>query len=217
MALLAHTGPVSVLHLARPFAPLQNPGVWIAQLLHPAPANPQGKKPVVYIMDNRDRVYNAATKDSEATNAHDIDQLLRRLDIPMDTRVETVYPGWAREDVIVNADPDLIIIHWSCFMFKNTSLKRAENSFKQFVNYVARQRKKVHFLVYSRRKNIIQLEPGGGGRYLMPRYYEDKLGITGLRERIHPFHATPSMNSFQDEATRIRLKDEVRKILEAIE
>ena len=176
-------------------------------------ANPPAIKPIVYLIDTRVSravVYSQRTWDIGATNSHDIRTILG--DLPIDSRIETVNPEWRGEKIILDANPDLIIIHYSCF-YGHSNTYDNEKRFEEFLRYIAQANNRVQFLVYSRAKSIIEKEPYGERRYILPLYYERKLGITGLRNRIHPFNVQRDPRSFTDSGTALRLKSEVKRIL----
>ncbi len=170
-------------------------------------------KPIVYLMDtrvSRNVVYSQGTWDLGATNAHDIREILR--DLPIDSRVETVNPKWRGEQTILDANPALILIHYSCF-YGHSNPHDDEKRFQEFLRYIVQTNRQVQFLVYSRSKNIIEKEPYGQHRYLFPLNYERRLEIPGLRNRIHPFYIQSIPGSFTDTGTSLSLKAEVKRIL----
>jgi hypothetical protein len=202
--------PVSRLALS------QGVGITFQVLRSGGAAGRATKTPVVYIMDNRSRVYSAVTDKNKATNANDIDLIIR--DLPIDSRVETVSPEWHREQAIVNADPDLIIMHWHTFCFKTSNCNSNEDRFPQFLAYVAKARRNVKFLVYSRVRSIEDREPYGKKRYLFIQKYKEQLRRDGLEiddviDRVYPFHVQSTPNSFCTPATALSLKSEVRRLL----
>jgi len=180
--------------------------------LYPAtsPVTSEAPAPVVFLMDTRvseDVVYNPHTWRTGGTNANDIAAILG--DIPIDPRIEPVNLVWfqsSRKQVIVNAGPRLIIIHHSCF-YGHTNPVDDENRFQEFVRYVASRNQTVKFLVYSRSQGIVEREPSGQGRYLLPLRYERQLRIGGLRDRIMPFHIRRTPDSFCDPTTALDLKN----------
>jgi hypothetical protein len=175
--------------------------------------SPIPRKPIVYLMDTRVSkyvVYSPRTWEIGATNSHDIRTILG--DLPIDSRVEPVNPDWHGEDIILAAKPDLIIIHYSCF-YGHSNTHDDDLRFEQFLRYIVKSDNQVQFLVYSRAKSIIEKEPSGQQRYLFPLTYERRLGIAGLRYRIHPFYVQPAAGSFTDSGTALSLKGEVKRIL----
>jgi hypothetical protein len=178
----------------------------------PSPS-PTPRKPIVYLLDTRvskDVVYSPRTWEIGATNSHDIRMILG--DLPIDSRVEPVNPDWHGEGIILAAKPELIIIHYSCF-YGHSNAHDDELRFEQFLKYIVKSDNRVQFLVYSRTKGIIEKEPSGQQRYLFPLTYERRLGIPGLRYRIHPFYVQPAAGSFTDSGTALSLKGEVKRIL----
>lgn len=115
--------------------------------------------PVVVLMDSTDpeRVYDPETRQNKGTNADDISDILR--DLPLELHKETTSSIWHREDQVLRQDPDLIVIHRSCFydamnladssiMIKIYQL--TENRFVLFLGYIGLGNSKTKFLVYSR-------------------------------------------------------------------
>lgn len=179
-------------------------------------ATQTGRRPLVFIIDNGVRVYNPATAKNTATNAHDIYTIIK--DLQIDPRVEPVNPGWQKEDVIVGANPDLIIIHWHSFCFKKTTCKSIENRFPQVLAYIASRNKRVKFLVYSRDRRVMDREPYGKRRYLLVQGYkaqleERQLNVDDVIDRVYPFYVKRAPNAFCDAASALNLRSEVKRIL----
>lgn len=116
---------------------------------------------------------------------------------------ESTDPGWRDFDQVLQNEPDLIIIHASCFLNHTRQPRQLElldptNMFHAFLRYMAP--KKTKFLVYSR---VVQDEKQEAQRLeeLDPR----------LRGRVHVFHAR---DSFKKGAEIMAFKGKVKEILE---
>ena len=66
-------------------------------------------------------VYDPDTRSNSGTNADDLNSILR--DLPLLIQKETVSATWDREDQILEQQPDLVLIHRSCFLHSR-NLKR---------------------------------------------------------------------------------------------
>ena len=115
--------------------------------------------PIVVLMDSPhpERVYDPETRKNKGTNADDITDILR--DLQLELHKETTSSMWHREDQVLRQDPDLIVIHRSCF-YDATNL--ADSSFMielydlmesrlvLFLGYIGLGNSNTKFLVYSR-------------------------------------------------------------------
>jgi serine/threonine protein kinase len=119
--------------------------------------------PVVVLMDSPHpaRVYDPATLKAGGTNADDLTELLR--DLPVKLLKETTGTSWRREDQVLNENPDLVVVHRSCFydstMLGNPDLDAkyfeqlyapAAEKLEMFLAYVALANPRTRFVVYSR-------------------------------------------------------------------
>ena len=116
--------------------------------------------PVIVLMDSThpERVYDPETRKAGGTNADDLTDLLR--DLPVRLVKENTSATWHREDAVVREDPDLVVVHRSCF-YDVTFLgdpalgppiyPLAADKFEMFVGYVGLASPRTRFLVYSRR------------------------------------------------------------------
>ena len=120
--------------------------------------------PVVVLMDSPHpaRVYDPATLKAGGTNADDLTELLR--DLPVKLLKETTGTSWRREDQVLDENPDLVVVHRSCF-YDSTLLgdpdldtkyfdqlyAPAAEKLEMFLAYVALANPRTRFVVYSRR------------------------------------------------------------------
>lgn len=117
--------------------------------------------PVIVLMDSPHplRVYDPQTLKSGGTNADDLSDLLR--DLPVALVKENTGPSWHRENEVLRQDPDLILVHRSCFYvpsdrgdeaFEREFYERsAAEKLDLFIGYVGLGNPRTKFLVYSRR------------------------------------------------------------------
>ena len=93
-------------------------------------------------------VYSSPGREPGTTNFEDLDNLLRGLP-GFDLRIvrELTNPTWIRDDAVRQQDPDLIIMHASCFYSETTPADPSE----RLVSFVeAMASSKAKFLIYSR-------------------------------------------------------------------
>jgi serine/threonine protein kinase len=115
--------------------------------------------PVIVLMDSPIpvRVYDPETRKKRGTNADDLTDILR--DFPVVLHKETTSSIWHREDQVLKQNPDLILIHRSCF-YDATNLSDenfalelyglADSKLIAFLGYIAQGNPNTKFLVYSR-------------------------------------------------------------------
>jgi hypothetical protein len=119
--------------------------------------------PVVIMMDSPHpmRVYDTLTLRAGGTNADDLTDLLS--DLPLALRKETTSTTWHRETQVMQENPDLILVHRSCF-YDQTLLRDSVLDMKHFaelyapaadkletlLGYVALGNDRTRFIVYSR-------------------------------------------------------------------
>jgi hypothetical protein len=119
--------------------------------------------PVVVMMDSPhpQRVYDPATLRAGGTNADDLTDLLS--DQPLVLRKETTSTAWHRETQLMEENPDLILVHRSCFYdatllrdsildtkFANELYAPAADKLETLLGYVALGNPRTRFVVYSR-------------------------------------------------------------------
>lgn len=105
------------------------------------------EEPNVVLMDSaiRDVVYDPQTRASGGSNADDLTDILK--DLPIRLIKETTSLNWRRDQQILEQDPDLIVIHLSCF-YDRTNVLDSDERFKSFLRYMLPSRSK--FLIYTR-------------------------------------------------------------------
>ena len=116
--------------------------------------------PVIVLMDSplRGRVYDPRTLAEGGTNADDVTDALRELQVAI--RKENTSAAWHREEQVVGENPDLIVAHLSCLLDARVGegqpavaehlFDLAENRFIVFLAYVAARNPRTRFIVYSR-------------------------------------------------------------------
>ena len=125
----------------------------------PATAFSPNPTPVVVLMDSPipNRVYDPETRANRGTNSDDITDTLR--DLPIVVHKETTSSTWHREHQVLKQNPDLIVIHRSCF-YDDTKLndpsfslhlsELTKSKLISFLGYIALGNPNTKFLVYSR-------------------------------------------------------------------
>lgn len=142
-------------------AVLATVAAWTAQGRDASPPLPT--LPVVVMMDSPHplRVYDPATLRNGGTNADDLSDLLG--DLPLSLIKETTGTTWHREDQLLRRNPDLILVHRSCFydatLLGDPVLDRkffrqiyppAADKLENLVAYIALGNPRTRFIVYSR-------------------------------------------------------------------
>jgi serine/threonine protein kinase len=118
---------------------------------------------VAILMDSShpQRVYDAATLKAGGTNADDLTDVLR--DLPLSLVKETTGTSWHREDQILAENPELVLVHRSCFydatMLDSPALDEkyfeqlyapAADKLEMLLGYLALGNSRTRFVVYSR-------------------------------------------------------------------
>jgi serine/threonine protein kinase len=125
----------------------------------PGASHHQNVTPVIVLMDSSVpvRVYDPETRKNRGTNADDLTDILR--DLPVVLHKETTSSVWHREDQVLKQNPDLVVIHRSCFYDatnladENFALELyglAESKLIAFLGYIAAGNPNTKFFVYSR-------------------------------------------------------------------
>lgn len=124
---------------------------------------PRNPRPVAVLMDSAhpQRVYDDATRKSGGTNADDLTDLLG--DLGMTLLKETTGPSWHREDQILAQNPDLVVVHRSCFYdatllpdlpmnekYQPQLYPAAADKLEVLLGYIALANPRTKFIVYSR-------------------------------------------------------------------
>ena len=127
--------------------------------------------PVIVLMDSPlpGRVYDPRTLAEGGTNADDVTDVLRDLQVAI--RKENTSAAWHREEQVVGENPDLIVAHLSCLLdarvgegqtaISDHLFDLAENRFIVFLAYVAARNPRTRFIVYSR--SVFQTRGGEEG------------------------------------------------------
>jgi hypothetical protein len=134
--------------------------IWLSPRADPAPLPPPNAVPVIVLMDSplKGRVYDPRTLAEGGTNADDVTDALRELQVAI--RKENTSAAWHREEQVVGENPDLIVAHLSCLLDPRLGegqpalaehlFDLAENRFILFLAYVAARNPRTRFIVYSR-------------------------------------------------------------------
>ena len=161
---------------------------------------------VVVLMDSTlpSLVYDEKSRQEGRTNADDITDILEGL--PLRLIKETTSLDWRREEQVVQLEPDLIVIHRSCFYDQTKPYTDDSRKFDSFLEYVGKTSPATRFLVYSRAFTSEQF------RQQWIANVENKLPM--LQGRITTFHVEGGANaSFKNVATGRAIKLRVRSIL----
>ncbi len=129
--------------------------VWLPTLGGGGPTGP----PVVVLMDSThpQRIYDAVTRAEGGTNADDLTNLLR--DLPVVLVKENTSATWNREDEVLRQNPQLIVVHRSCFYdatfggdaeLGRLTAPLAMDKFDMFIGYIGQGHSSTKFFVYSR-------------------------------------------------------------------
>ena len=173
-------------------------------------------RPIVVMMDTPARPYDEEDRDRGLTNADVISDFLADFGV-LDLRKESTNPQWNREDVIVSWNPDLIILHFSCFA-SETVQEAAYEKLGTFLEYIAGSTKS-HILMYGRgsqfwsdpdQEEVSVATLPLSSEFL--RRYETQFQLSGRITMLG--FADPDSASFQDPAVVRRVKLEVKRILE---
>jgi hypothetical protein len=135
--------------------------IWFSPWAGPDHLPAPNAVPVIVLMDSplKGRVYDPRTFAEAGTNADDVTDALRDLQIAI--RKENTSAAWHREEQVVGENPDLIVAHLSCLLDARVGegqaaavadhlFDLAENRFIVFLAYVAARNPRTRFIVYSR-------------------------------------------------------------------
>jgi len=162
-------------------------------------------KPTIVLMDSplQNVVYDRTNVMEGRTNADEISEILDDLNVHI--LKETTNINWNRDKQLSLLNPDLIIIHYSCF-YPNTNPEDTENKFKSFLRSMAET--KSQFLIYTRAPDAAT----ENDRKFLNKHFED--AHPSLKNRIHFFgFDDQSPPYFKNIATARRIKEEVIRIL----
>jgi hypothetical protein len=133
---------------------------WLSSRTGPEHLPAPNAVPVIVLMDSPlpGRVYDPRTLAEGGTNADDVTDALRELQVAI--RKENTSAAWHREEQVVGENPDLIVAHLSCLLDARVGegqvavaehlFDLAENRFIVFLAYVAARNPRTRFIVYSR-------------------------------------------------------------------
>ena len=188
-----------------------------AWLLRPAadPVSAANPQPVIVLMDSPlpGRVYDPRTLAAGGTNADDISDALRDLDVV--THKENTSPMWHREEQVREQNPDLIISHLSSLYDVRAAkgdaetqqhlFDIAEKRLTSFFGYLGGVNPRTRFLVYSRGRFQSQED----------KWADDVVArFPRLKGRLFAMVVPGSPNAtFRDPATAQLLRARVREIL----
>jgi hypothetical protein len=120
---------------------------------------------------------------------------------------ETTGLQWQRDQQVMDLDPDLVVIHLSCF-YEETNTADSDKRFRSFLAYMEKSRAK--FLVYSR-------GPHGKSAAEKEQRWQEHLAFlyeTLPQERLQLFIVPGGERaSFRDRTTGQALKQRVKLIL----
>ena len=124
------------------------------------PAAEAAGPPVIVMMDstNPERIYSSITRANNQTNADDLTNLLRDLDVRLVKENTSAF--WNREDQVVKERPALITIHRGAFSTAASALpdratydyafQLGEKKVQSFIGYAGLANRRTKFIVYSR-------------------------------------------------------------------
>lgn len=173
-------------------------------------------KPLVISMDspnNKEReenIYDPRTRRDGRTNSDDIEDALKHLDILFMKEITSQY--WDRWEQIKRFNPDLILIHYSCF-YPNSSMDES-GRFDMFLNRI--QNSETQILVYSRQPQFKKDE------YIRNWVRQKENEYPGLKRKLHVFIMFPEtdlevqnsqFSSFRHMTTKGDLQGKVKELL----
>src|SRR5262245_48502389 len=172
--------------------------------------------PVIVLMDSplADRVYDPRTLASGGTNADDITDILRDLDVQL--HKETTSPAWHREEQVLKQRPRLVVAHLSCLrddhgMQEGSPIHDllrdgAWDRLRALMAYWGSAESQTRFLIYSRGFST-QPERDQFVSDLVQRF-------PALRSRVLLMHVPGGERaSFRDPATAAALRQQVVAML----
>jgi serine/threonine protein kinase len=180
-----------------------------------APA-PLPDPPVIILMDSllADRVYDPRTLASGGTNADDITDALRDLEVQL--HKETTSPAWHREEQVLKQRPRLVVAHLSCLRDDHGTQEgssihdllrdEAWDRLRTLMAYWGTAEPRTGFLLYSRGF------PTESERRQFVADLVQRFPV--LRNRVRIMHvAGDERASFRDPATAAALKEQVVAML----
>ncbi len=167
--------------------------------------------PVVVLMDSpyAARVYDAKTLKSGGSNADDITDALREM--PITLIKENTGSTWHREPEIVKVNPDLVVLHRSCFYtFPEEKLDElypvTDDKLVAFMGYLVTLHPRVKFIVYSRHSFENDADAA--------KWREDAAArFPGLTGRIETWRVPLDSATFRHPVTAQQLRTSVERAL----
>ena len=156
-----------------------------------------------------ERVYDPETRKKGGTNADDITDILR--DLPIIIEKENTSSLWHREDQVLRQNPNLIVLHRSCFADadvgfdpQSNAMQIADSKIGGFLGYISLGNPATKFLVYTRRSD----DQDAWASELEKRFPHLKGRVFTMTVPGGAEHA-----SFRDPETQNMLKAKVQSIL----
>ena len=192
--------------------------MWVSPRAAPEGLPAANAVPVIVLMDSPlpGRVYDSRTAAEGGTNADDVTDALRDLQVAI--RKENTSAAWHREEQVVGENPDLIVSHLSCLLDARVGegqpavsdhlFDLAENRLLVFLAYVAARNPRTRFIVYSR--SVFQTH-GGEEQWVAAQVAR----LPVLRNRLHAF-IVPGQEkaSFREPQTAQLLRARVARVLD---
>ena len=178
-----------------------------------APAGP----PVIVLMDSTHplRIYDPATRAEGGTNADDLTNVLRSL--PVVLVKENTSATWNREDEVLRQDPQLIVLHRSCFWDATPGGDRelggitrplAYDKFDMFIGYIGQGNPRTRFFVYSR--GAWESDPQNQQRWVD----SVEARFPALRGRVFTWQVPLDRATYRDPVTAAEIREEVVALLD---
>jgi hypothetical protein len=171
----------------------------------PPESRPPATKKAVVLMDSPLLSYDEDSKKTGRTNSDDITTIIS--DLGVNIIKENTSLQWERQQEVFEMDPDLIIIHLSCFYSETTPLD-SDKKFRDFLEYMAKSRTK--FLVYTRGLSQ-NIDDETRKRF---ETQITAMNVPHLKDRLTLFTIERETKvAFQDPEIRRRFKLKVRELL----
>jgi serine/threonine protein kinase len=192
--------------------------VWVSSRADPDGLPAPNPVPVIVLMDSPlpGRVYDPRTATEGGTNADDVTDALRNLQVAI--RKENTSAAWHREEQVVGENPDLIVSHLSCLLDARVGegqpavsehlFDLAENRLLVFLAYVASRNPRTRFIVYSR--SVFQTH-GGEEQWVAKQVAR----LPVLRNRLNAFIVPGGREkaSFREPETARLLRTRITQVL----
>jgi hypothetical protein len=182
------------------------------------PAPPPNRQPVIVLLDSplHGRVYDSRTEAAGGTNADDITDALRDLEVVIEK--ENTSPMWHREAQVLQQNPDLIVSHLSCLFDERVAVgqkpvlqqlfNQAVDRLLSFFGYVAMHNPRTRFLIYSRGRFA---DYGGVDKFVK----DSEARFPILRGRLHAWTVPAGREkaTFRDPETARLIHERVKATL----